>query len=251
RRRRAAAEARGRRPRRRPRGSSPATGEPAARCLPAGRRRPRRRGPRSARTPTASRRAPPRHRRPERRARSPAAPAGRAGRGARRHPRTRHPRGARAWGGAAAAGRGREWSRPDRHTAGAAAGCPDAVFQGEPGPPRRPSGGRSGDPPLPSATRPRFGGAMTEQRVPPSAPPPPPPSGFFASVRRLGIWRSQDRWAGGVAAGIARRYGVDPLLVRGILVVVTMFGGLGLVLYGLGWALLPEASDGRIHLEQA
>lgn len=86
----------------------------------------------------------------------------------------------------------------------------------------------------------------------PSAPPPPSPSGgFFASVRRLGIWRTQDRWAGGVAAGIAHRFGLDPLLVRGLFVVVTLFGGLGLVVYGLAWALLPEASDGRIHLEQA
>src|SRR5690606_1572930 len=73
----------------------------------------------------------------------------------------------------------------------------------------------------------------------------------FASVRQLGIWRTQDRWAGGVAAGIAHRFGVDPLLVRGLFVLVTLFGGIGLVVYGLAWALLPEASDGRIHLEQA
>lgn len=94
---------------------------------------------------------------------------------------------------------------------------------------------------------------MNGQSAPhtPSPPPPSPPGGFFHSVRRLGIWRTPDRWAGGVAAGVARRYGLDPLLVRGIFVVVTLFGGLGLVLYGLAWALLPEASDGRIHLEQA
>ncbi|MBD8061535.1 PspC domain-containing protein [Oceanitalea stevensii] len=85
----------------------------------------------------------------------------------------------------------------------------------------------------------------------PPAPPSPPSVGFFDSVRRLGIWRSTDRWAGGVAAGIGRRYGLDPLLVRGLFVVVTLFGGLGLVLYGLAWALLPEETDGRIHLEEA
>ncbi len=85
----------------------------------------------------------------------------------------------------------------------------------------------------------------------PSPPPASPPGGFFDTVRRLRVWRSSDRWVGGVAAGIAHRYGVDPLLVRGVFVVVTMFGGLGLVLYGLAWALLPEASDGRIHAEQA
>jgi phage shock protein PspC (stress-responsive transcriptional regulator)/predicted membrane protein len=103
------------------------------------------------------------------------------------------------------------------------------------------------------------GGATPHGQVPPQQPPawtgpsprPESTAGFFDSLRRTGIWRSQDRWIGGVAAGIARRLDVDPLLVRGILVVMTFFGGLGLLLYGLGWALLPEESDGRIHLQEA
>ncbi|MFD1506640.1 PspC domain-containing protein [Georgenia yuyongxinii] len=70
-------------------------------------------------------------------------------------------------------------------------------------------------------------------------------------MRRTGIWRGEDRWIGGVAAGVARRLDVDPLLVRGILVVLTLFGGLGMLLYGVAWALLPEESDGRIHLQEA
>ncbi|MBE7699434.1 PspC domain-containing protein [Oerskovia sp. Sa1BUA8] len=80
------------------------------------------------------------------------------------------------------------------------------------------------------------------------------PSGtdrFFDTVRRIGISRSEERWVGGVAGGIADRFGIDPLIVRGILVVSVFLGGAGLVLYGLGWALLPEARDGRIHLQQA
>jgi len=40
------------------------------------------------------------------------------------------------------------------------------------------------------------------------------------------------------------------LLVRAIFVVSFLLGGLGLVAYGLGWALLPEQRDGRIHLEE-
>ncbi|MFH5822155.1 PspC domain-containing protein [Georgenia sp. AZ-5] len=79
----------------------------------------------------------------------------------------------------------------------------------------------------------------------------PVASGFFDSLRRSGIWRGQDRWIGGVAAGVARRLDVDPLLIRGVLVVMTLFGGLGLLLYGVAWALLPEESDGRIHLQEA
>jgi phage shock protein PspC (stress-responsive transcriptional regulator) len=90
-----------------------------------------------------------------------------------------------------------------------------------------------------------------------SAPPPLPPTaatarsdGFFEAMRRIGVVRTPDRWIGGVAGGIAQRFGVDPLLVRGLFGVTVLFGGLGLVLYGLGWALLPEQVDGRIHLQE-
>lgn len=98
--------------------------------------------------------------------------------------------------------------------------------------------------------------------VPPSGPgapgpvpPPAPPTddhamaGFFAAIRRAGVYRSQDRWVGGVSGGLAARFGIDPLLARG-LVGVTLLMGFGFVLYGLAWALLPEESDGRIHLEE-
>jgi phage shock protein PspC (stress-responsive transcriptional regulator) len=74
-------------------------------------------------------------------------------------------------------------------------------------------------------------------------------NGFFAAIRRTGVVRSSDRWFGGVAGGLARRFGIDPLLARG-LIGVTMLMGFGLVLYGIAWALLPEESDGRIHLEE-
>lgn len=74
---------------------------------------------------------------------------------------------------------------------------------------------------------------------------------FFDSIRRMGISRSEDRWIGGVATGIAERFGIDPLIVRGILFVTFFISGAGLVLYGIGWALLPERKDGRIHLQEA
>lgn len=89
----------------------------------------------------------------------------------------------------------------------------------------------------------------------PTPPPylPPQPSGsnsFFDWFRRLGTPRGQDRWIGGVASGIAHRIGLDPILVRGIFVLLFIFGGIGVLLYGLAWALLPEP-DGRIHAEEA
>ncbi|KAA0022729.1 PspC domain-containing protein [Antrihabitans cavernicola] len=47
----------------------------------------------------------------------------------------------------------------------------------------------------------------------------------------------------GVAAGIGYRYGVDPVLIRVALVVSTIFGGAGIVLYLAGWLLLNQSGD--------
>lgn len=74
--------------------------------------------------------------------------------------------------------------------------------------------------------------------------------GFFTWIRNLRIHRGQDRWIGGVATGISARTGLDVILIRGIFVVLGIFGGIGLLAYGLAWALLPEP-DGRIHAESA
>ncbi|MDZ4091081.1 MAG: PspC domain-containing protein [Arthrobacter sp.] len=105
-------------------------------------------------------------------------------------------------------------------------------------------------------------GAGAGGTPPPPPPPPPyyygptpPPSGsqpqnFFDWIRSQGIHRGRERWVGGVASGIAQRLGVDPLIVRGILIVLTVFAGVGVLLYGIAWALLPEP-DGRIHVQEA
>lgn len=84
----------------------------------------------------------------------------------------------------------------------------------------------------------------------PGTTPPPAPHAFWAGVRRTGLYRSDERWVGGVAGGLAQRVGVDPLLVRGLLGVTFLVGGLGLILYGVAWALLPDARDGKILLER-
>lgn len=76
------------------------------------------------------------------------------------------------------------------------------------------------------------------------------PQNFFNWVRGHGIQRGPDRWIGGVASGIAHRLGVDPLIVRGVFIVLTIFAGIGVLLYGVAWALLPEP-DGRIHVQEA
>jgi phage shock protein PspC (stress-responsive transcriptional regulator) len=94
---------------------------------------------------------------------------------------------------------------------------------------------------------------------PPPLYPPGDPNGplpgretqnFFDWIRSQGIYRGRDRWIGGVASVIAHRLRVDPLIIRGVLIVLTVFAGIGVLAYGLAWALLPEP-DGRIHVQEA
>ncbi len=47
----------------------------------------------------------------------------------------------------------------------------------------------------------------------------------------------------GVAAAVGRRYAIDPVLVRVAFVVATLFSGVGMLLYLLGWLLLPAETD--------
>ncbi|MDQ3760888.1 MAG: PspC domain-containing protein [Actinomycetota bacterium] len=55
--------------------------------------------------------------------------------------------------------------------------------------------------------------------------------------------RTDDRKVAGVAAAIGRRYAIDPVLVRVAFVVATLFSGVGVLLYLLGWLLLPVEGD--------
>jgi phage shock protein PspC (stress-responsive transcriptional regulator) len=94
----------------------------------------------------------------------------------------------------------------------------------------------------------------TSSPTPPTPPPPAPPQpggDAFDRLRALGVARpAEGRWVGGVAAGLARRWNLDPLLVRGIFVALTIVSGIGLLVYGLAWMLLPE-DDGSIHVQSA
>ena len=54
-----------------------------------------------------------------------------------------------------------------------------------------------------------------------------------------------DAVIGGVCAGLGRRLGIDPIVLRVVFIAATAAGGLGLVSYGLVWALLPVEGDSR------
>lgn len=91
---------------------------------------------------------------------------------------------------------------------------------------------------------------MNDAQHPPAAPTSPHLIQFFNWIRSTGIDRGHDRWFAGVCGGIAHRTGLDPLIVRGIAVVLAILGAPVLLAYAVGWALLPNQS-GRIHAEQA
>ncbi|MGO8686671.1 MAG: PspC domain-containing protein [Candidatus Dormibacteria bacterium] len=73
--------------------------------------------------------------------------------------------------------------------------------------------------------------------VPPAGGAVPPPYG-----RRLYRPRN-DRVVAGVAAGLAVHMELDPIWVRLAFVLFTFFGGLGVVLYIIGWVLMPSVDS--------
>lgn len=54
-----------------------------------------------------------------------------------------------------------------------------------------------------------------------------------------------DRVIGGVCAGLGRYLGVDPVLLRIAFVVLAIAGGGGVILYIVGWILIPEEKPGE------
>ncbi len=87
---------------------------------------------------------------------------------------------------------------------------------------------------------------MSETTSPgPEAPPPSPaspspsPSGSARDDRPPLVRTADDRVVAGVCGGLGRHFGVDPVIFRVVLAVLTLFGGLGVLLYGLSWLLMP------------
>lgn len=54
---------------------------------------------------------------------------------------------------------------------------------------------------------------------------------------------SRDRWIGGVAAGLAHYFEIDPLIVR-VIFLVAFFGfGTGFLVYLVLWLLMPVSDS--------
>ncbi|MEE1296876.1 MAG: PspC domain-containing protein, partial [Bifidobacterium sp.] len=117
--------------------------------------------------------------------------------------------------------------------------------------PRGPQGaqGRPYAPqPGPQAYRQQYQGGQVPPQ--PQMPTQPPESKFFQWIRSSGLVRTNDRVVAGVCGGIARELGWSVELVRVLMVVAIFFGGFGMALYAMGWALLPDELTGDIPLEQ-
>jgi phage shock protein PspC (stress-responsive transcriptional regulator) len=71
-----------------------------------------------------------------------------------------------------------------------------------------------------------------------------------AGARRLRR-RTSDRVIGGVAGGLGDYLNVDPVLLRAAFAGLMIFGGAGLVIYVLGWLLIPEAGHEHSIVEAA
>src|SRR4051794_14166616 len=76
-----------------------------------------------------------------------------------------------------------------------------------------------------------------EAQTPPTEPTAPAP-------KRL-VRATDDRVIAGVAGGLGRYFGVDPVLFRIGFIALVLLGGTGLVLYGLAWLLVPDERTGK------
>src|SRR4051794_4336734 len=69
----------------------------------------------------------------------------------------------------------------------------------------------------------------------PATPPPPRP-----------LLRSQDdRILAGVSGGLGRWLDVDPIIFRVMFAVLTLFGGVGVIGYLIGYLLIPDEATGE------
>lgn len=66
-----------------------------------------------------------------------------------------------------------------------------------------------------------------------------PTSGNPSGAKRL--VRSDDRWIGGVAGGVANYFGVDPTLVRILFAASLLLPGPQVLLYLILWLVIPTA----------
>lgn len=73
---------------------------------------------------------------------------------------------------------------------------------------------------------------------------------YYQQRRYRKMYRDPDnRIIGGVCSGLSAYMNIDPVFLRIIAIVLTIFGGSGLVIYIIFWIILPEANTPAQKLE--
>lgn len=60
---------------------------------------------------------------------------------------------------------------------------------------------------------------------------------------------SSDRYVAGVAGGLGRHFDIDPTIIRVLLVVLSFFGGAGVLIYAAVWLFVPEDDQPNAPIE--
>ena len=93
------------------------------------------------------------------------------------------------------------------------------------------------------STPPEFGDLPENELVPPpyepQSTPPAPPEAHI--LRRS----TSDKVVAGVAGGLGRYLGIDPVILRVAFVVLTLAGLAGVLVYIIGWIAIPEEKPGE------
>jgi phage shock protein C len=76
---------------------------------------------------------------------------------------------------------------------------------------------------------------------PPASTPAEPPAAPPRVLRRS----RDDRVIAGLCGGLGRYFGIDPVILRIVFVVLLLAGGSGLLLYLVGWVAIPEERPGE------
>jgi phage shock protein C len=93
------------------------------------------------------------------------------------------------------------------------------------------------------STPPEFGDLPDDELVPPPyEPDSSPPLSTGPHVLRRS---STDKVLAGVAGGLGRYLGIDPVILRVAFVVLTIAGLAGVLVYLIGWIAIPEEKPGE------
>jgi phage shock protein PspC (stress-responsive transcriptional regulator) len=80
--------------------------------------------------------------------------------------------------------------------------------------------------------------------------PAPDHRPFSQPVSEQRLHRGRPRLVGGVAAGLADYFDVDPTIVRIAFVALAFMGGLAVPAYAAGWLLIPDETSDRSIAEE-